>query len=274
MHFETLQSISINGTSTRPNDDRCGSAAQLAWVIDGATDVGPQGLLGKRGGAAWLASTANTAFSTTQAGNIQDTCQAAFHWIEEQFEEQRMREVVAAWEIPKAAFGLAQLTDRGVSVAWAADSPILLMSGSEVLWCTGEPDTSAEAEDALALGTGVGAAQELSGAVLEDRRAHRARDGHAALGPYAQASAAITRYAHHAVSVGDELLLMSDGFASLVTDYQRYSAQELAAAVRSDGLATLAQEIRRIENEDAACLSYPRFKVSDDATAIWIRIAG
>ncbi len=274
MHFETLQSISVNGTPTRANDDRCGSTAQLAWVIDGATDLAPSGLLGKQGGAAWLASNANTAFNTVLAGNIQDTCQSVFHWIEERFESQKTRDVVAAWEVPKAAFGVAQLTDNGLSVAWAADCPILRMSGGDALWCTGEPDTSAEAEDARALGDGVGAARALSGAVLEDRRAHRGQEGHAALSPNAQAAAAITRYAHHDIGVGDELLLMSDGFASLVTDYQRYTAKELAAAVRSDGLAMLAHEIRRIENEDSACLRFPRFKVSDDATAIWLKIAG
>jgi hypothetical protein len=35
----------------------------------------------------------------------------------------------------------------------------------------------------------------------------------------------------------------------------------------------LADELRSIELEDAACLRFPRFKVSDDATAIWVRIA-
>lgn len=274
MHFEALQSISINGTLTKANDDRCGSTAQMAWVIDGATDLAPPGLLGKQGGAAWLASTASLAFGTAQAGTIHETCQTAFGLIEDQFERQKLREVVAAWEVPKAAFGVAQLTDKGLSVAWAADSPILLMSGGDVLWCTGEPDTSEEAEDARALGEGIGAVRDLSGAVLEDRRAHRAQDGHAALSPNAQASAEITRYAHHEIAVGDELLLMSDGFASLVTDYQRYTAQELAAAVRSDGLAPLLQEIRTIEQEDAECLRYPRFKVSDDTTALWLKIAG
>ncbi|WP_341366089.1 hypothetical protein [Yoonia sp. BS5-3] len=274
MHFETLQSISINGTLTTPNDDRCGATAQLAWVVDGATDLAPPGLLGQQGGAAWLAETASLAFGAALAGNIQASCQTAFVRIEDQFERQKTRDVIAAWEVPKAAFCLAQLTDNGLSVAWAADSPILRMSGDDVLWCTGEPDTSAEAEDARALGDGVGAARALSGAVLEDRRAHRAQDGHAALSPDAQASAAVTRYAHHDIAVGDELLLMSDGFASLVTDYQRYSAQELAAAVRSDGLARLAEEIREIEEADSACLRFPRFKVSDDATAMWLKIGG
>lgn len=274
MHLEVLQTISLNGNRNKPNDDRCGSTAKLAWVIDGATDMGASGLLGRQGGAAWLASTASNAFSKSKSGNIQDICQAAFREVEEQFEIQRTRAVSAAWEIPKAAFGLAQVEDDTLSVAWAADSPILLMSENDVTWCTGEPDTSSEAADALALGAGIGAANEISGAVLEDRRAHRARNGHIALSSSAQASAAVTCYAQYPVSEGDELLLMSDGFASLVTDYQKYSAHELAESVRSNGLGALAHEIRVIENEDATCLRFPRFKVSDDTTAIWLKIVG
>ncbi|QPH54521.1 protein phosphatase 2C domain-containing protein [Pontivivens ytuae] len=221
MHFETLQTISVNGCAQKPNDDRCGATARLAWVIDGATDMGPPGLLGQQGGASWLASTASNAFAATQADDVEATCHAVFTHIEDRFERQKTREVAAPWEVPKAAFGVAQLTSHGLSVAWAADSPILHISGQDVRWCTGEPDTSAEAADARALGPGIGAAAELPQAVLDDRRAHRARNGHVALSSDAKASSAATRFAHHPISVGDELLLMSDGFASLVTDYER-----------------------------------------------------
>jgi hypothetical protein len=46
------------------------------------------------------------------------------------------------------------------------------------------------------------------------------------------------------------------------------------AGVLERGLGGLAEDLRRIEREDAACLRYPRFKASDDATAIWVRVAG
>lgn len=272
MHFELLQMVSANGNIRKANDDRCGAVAKRAWVVDGATDMGPPGLLGQQGGASWLASTASDAFTMVQAQDIETTCNKAFQQIEEQFQRQKTREVSAAWETPKAAFGVAQLTDDGLSVAWAADSPILRIAGGEVSWCTGEPDTSAEAADALALGEGVGAAQSLTGHVLEDRRAHRAREEHFALSPDAKHAVSVTRFAHHPVRPGDELLLMSDGFSSLVTDYQEYTASELAEAVHSKGLAALVHEIREIEQADAKCLRYPRFKISDDATALWVRV--
>lgn len=271
MHFELLQMISLNGQRDKPNDDRCGSMSGLAWVIDGATDLGPPGLLGSHGGASWLASAASTAFAMTEEGCIQETCARVFTQIEDRFDRQKKRAVNAAWETPKAAFGAAQLEGNTLSVAWAADCPILLISGDTAVWCTGAPDTSAEMADARALGEGIGAS-DLSEEALEDRRAHRSQPRHEALSPDAQASARITRYAQQTVRSGDEILLMSDGFASILTDYSGFSLTEFVPALRTLGLSGIAQDIRRIERDDAQCLRFPRFKVSDDATAIWLKV--
>lgn len=77
-----------------------------------------------------------------------------------------------------------------------------------------------------------------------------------------------------ACAPGDELLLMTDGFAALVDSYGAYDAASLMEAVWAHGLAALAAELRGIEQADSACTRYPRFKVSDDATALWLRIGG
>lgn len=274
MHFELLQSISLNGNRAKPNDDRCGATTGLAWVIDGATDLGEPGLLGKQGGAAWLASTAHGSFTVLQAETIQATTRAAFERIESQFELQRTRKVDADWEVPKAAFAAVQLGNGVLEVAWAADCTVLQASGEAVRWCTGEPDASTEISDARGLGVGIGADPDFSDAVLANRRAHRGQGGIAVLSTDAIASARATSYSESPVAVGDELILMSDGFASLVTDYAKYSAESLVRSVREHGLAQLAQQIRQIEREDATCLRFPRFKVSDDATALWLKVGG
>lgn len=90
----------------------------------------------------------------------------------------------------------------------------------------------------------------------------------------AEASSAAVAFSETRISGGDDLILMSDGFASLVTDYGRYTAETLASAIRERGLGPLAQELRQIEQEDVACLRFPRFKVSDDATALWLKVGG
>ncbi|WP_028553023.1 protein phosphatase 2C domain-containing protein [Paenibacillus sp. UNC451MF] len=72
------------------------------------------------------------------------------------------------------------------------------------------------------------------------------------------------------------LLLVTDGLfppAELATrENPAYDAmRELTLQVAEQSLAEYADKLVRLEREDPDCLLYPRFKVSDDKTGIWIR---
>jgi hypothetical protein len=68
------------------------------------------------------------------------------------------------------------------------------------------------------------------------------------------------------------VLLATDGFYALVEDYKRYGDRELIATAQTIGLATLARELRHIENDDPNGERFPRMKKSDDATALLVRV--
>ena len=68
------------------------------------------------------------------------------------------------------------------------------------------------------------------------------------------------------------LLIASDGFLALITDYDSYDAKSLMAAAKSKGLAALGHELRAIEEGDALGRKYARFKKSDDSTALLLRV--
>ncbi len=274
MHLDLIQSLSLCGDAATPNDDRAGATATRAWVIDGATDLGSPGLLGEQGGAAWLAAAADTAFGATQAATLSDACAAVFAEVEARFMAERRREPVAAWELPSAAFVAVQLLDGALEVAWAADCALLHRGVDAVSWVTPVPDRARESADAAALGPGVAGHKQRSPAVLADRRRARERPGRRVLGVNADTTRAVVSFARVPVAAGDALLLMSDGFSALVDAYGAYDAAGLVTAVEARGLAALAVELRGIEAEDAGCVRFPRFKASDDATAVWVRVAG
>jgi hypothetical protein len=71
---------------------------------------------------------------------------------------------------------------------------------------------------------------------------------------------------------GVHLLLASDGFLALASDYRAYDAASLMAAALGKGLAALGQELRAIEEADPGGDKYARFKKSDDATALLLKI--
>jgi hypothetical protein len=71
---------------------------------------------------------------------------------------------------------------------------------------------------------------------------------------------------------GSTLLLATDGFLALASDYGAYSADSLMARALSKGLAPLGGELRAIEAGDSGGDRFPRFKKSDDATALLLKL--
>lgn len=70
------------------------------------------------------------------------------------------------------------------------------------------------------------------------------------------------------------LLLASDGFTRLVDTLEAFRDwEELFAYVQVSGLEKTMATLRAIERSDPECSRYPRLKVFDDATAIYVSLA-
>jgi serine/threonine protein phosphatase PrpC len=271
MAFDLIQSISIAGTHARANDDRAGAGAALAWVIDGATDLGPPGLMGSQGGAAWCAATADRAFAGAPAGSLTATVGHVFAELASAFDADRTRDPEARWELPGAAFLAVAVAGEALHLAWLADCACLLIRGDTVERLGPQPTAfeTQEARAAIADGLHLEAATRPE-ATLDRLRRNRARPERRVLG-VEPAHAADVRYATAPIRPGDEVVLMTDGMSALVEDYGM-PAERFADLLLTEGLHGLAARLRAVEAEDAAGTRYPRFKRSDDATALWLRI--
>lgn len=263
MHFDLIQSISLAGSTATPNDDRCGATAHLAWMIDGATDLGPPGLMGSQPGAAWLAATASRAFASAGAAALPDILDHVFTHSAAAYAAERTRDPVDVWELPSAAFLAVALTGDALELGWLADCVCLMLHGDTVTRLGSQPNAD-ETEEARVHATG----EERP---LEMLRTKRMRPGRYILG-VDPAHRAFVESLSVPVAPGDEILLMTDGMAALIDDYGM-PLEAFVTALRADGLPVLAARLRAIEAADADRVRYPRFKRSDDATALWLRIA-
>ncbi len=270
MHFNLVQMITLAGEMGIPNDDRIGLASTHAWVIDGATDLGEPGLLGERGGAAWLAATADSAFHDA-AGPLPALCETVFATIGAHYAAACRRAPIAEWELPTASFAAVAVQNGRLDCVFSGDCAVLHRTASGTAFLTRAPDRTSESGDAAALGVGTGGLTLKSHAVLADRRASRARERDAlTIDPIRSQAATTAR--EIVCDRGDSILLMSDGFSSLIDAYRAYTAEGLVRAVEELGLAAVAMELREIERRDLECTRHPRFKASDDASAMWITV--
>ena len=272
MHFDLIQSLSLAGASTTPNDDRAGAGHALGWVIDGATDLGPSGLMGGRGGAAWLASEAQAGFTAAPEAPIEAICANVAGRLAAAYAAARTREPEGRWELPMASLLAVRLADDALETAWLGDCAGLLRGAGGVTRL-GPPRQEKDEEAARAASLaqhGLGSPKR-SAPILEVLRAARSRPGLRILGvePETMASLEIARMP---CAPGDDVLLMSDGFSALIDTYAAYDEAGLFDALAVQGLAGLGERLRAIEAADIVCDRYPRFKTSDDATALWLRI--
>jgi len=274
-----IEAVSAAGNPAKPNDDSHCWAGDVAAVFDGATGLGDN-LIPGDSDAAWLARLAAEQIAAHGAQGAEAALQATALAAERAYVRERTRAPVENWEQPFASMMLVEAASGRMGAFWFGDCAALVLRPGEPCEVIGEAfgKRVAEAERARAMAGEHGrksAGASVDPAFLPSLRASRAcynTEG----GPWI--FGADRRCAEHAkrgsfaAPEGSLILLATDGFLALGTDYQRYDARALVAAAETRGLSPLLSELREIEAADPQGERHPRFKTSDDATAVLLRV--
>ena len=304
MSFVVKDSLSLPGGPV--NEDAFAQSDSAALVIDGATPLG-EALMPGSSDAAWLAGFgARRLMAHLKDGDEpKEALGHALRDAEKSFEALRRRPVREKWETPAASMMLATFFDDplrsslapgpattppparyararsefgSIEFLWFGDCSALLLQ-NENCDVIGEAfdKRGQEADRArkLAKEKNLPPAPDLNRPeILTALRAGRNRinsGSHWLFSPDPRAAAHVSRRTAKA-SPGALLLLASDGFLALASDYGAYDAAGLIRAARDKGLAALGAALRAIENADALGEKFPRFKKSDDATALLLEL--
>lgn len=277
MTFVLLDSLSLAGDAAKPNEDAFGHDAHAAVVMDGATMLG-DGLMPGNSDAAWIAQFgARRLLAHLRDGaGARKALRGALADAKKSFEALRRMPPDDVWQTPCASMILAVEEKQQIEFLWFGDCAALLKQGAGSVTVIGETFSSKSDESGFAARM----AQE-SGKAATDRAhftdALRARRNRLNSGNYWLFTPEPKAAAHAGrrivkASPGAHLLLASDGFLALASDYGVYGPDSLLAAAMDKGLAALGAELRAIEAEDAVGQRFPRFKKSDDCTALLLRL--
>ncbi|MDQ0463972.1 hypothetical protein QO010_001743 [Caulobacter ginsengisoli] len=282
MRLALTDSLSDPGSAGRPNDDAFCAADGFAAVLDGATGLGGR-LLDTPSDAAWVAQQGAerlTHHSTTHHGH--DLLRAALADVEARFVAERLSAPTEMYELPMASLMMVQAgPPDALTALWFGDCSALVQRPGQAIEVVGsafdQKADEAGAAASLAASLGMGAVGHLERPeFLTLARAARNRYNTADDGDWVFAPD--VRCAEHAQTAtlaappGTWLLLATDGFLALASDYQRYDPAGLMAAARTEGLAALLRELRAIEDADPEGRRFPRFKKGDDATALLLEV--
>jgi hypothetical protein len=273
-----LDVASVAGDRAKQNDDAVGAAGPWAWVIDGATDLYDPPHMPAASDAAWIAHGLN-GFLHAMAANHEDGATLLAAGAQALMAQFRPRgDLPAGWGRPAASVALVRETPDGCVLWDLGDCRLFAVDGTGAVFSAGGPQEAAarETEKVRAL-VGENAAKPLDRADVIDalRASHATRNtpgGWWVFGPDPACAAYARR---HVLSLARpaHLLLATDGFSALADRYEVFDAASLVEAGRDQGLAGLVQTLRGIEDADAAGSRHPRFKKSDDATALLLRLS-
>ena len=279
MRFAIVECVSVPGGD--PNEDAFAAEPGGAVVLDGATPLSEPLMPGKSD-AAWLAGFGvRRLMSHLKAGDSpRGALRHTLADAERSFAGLRRRAPTERYELPCASMMLAVPNDEGFDALWYGDCSALVLRpggdsevvGIAMLARVSESQNAARlmAEKNLAPVEALQRDDILP--YFRDSRAKVNTPGGTWL--FSPVAAASEHVAHLKLSApaGTLLLLASDGFLALTSDYGCYDAAGLVAAARDKGLKALAEELREIEEGDPEGRQFPRFKKSDDATAILLKL--
>ena len=285
MHLEILDTVSDPGQPGGENEDAIGWTAAAAFVIDGATSLGAPIVRPPRSDAAWLAGHAAAELERTLVDGTEtaDAVRALNRTAAERFSIAGAGEI-ERYRHPTASFLSLRIAAEGVELAGLGDCVAFIrdQAGEITRWSALAVRRSREqyfAKIAMARAGGFdrGGATIREEATLADLRSRRARHNlpggtvwTLGLEPLAADHLAFLHLHGGARRVA---ILCSDGFADLVDNYARYDPSTLIDRALAGGLAALRDELRWVERElDPDGSTYPRYKRSDDASAILLRL--
>ncbi|MBJ3775119.1 protein phosphatase 2C domain-containing protein [Acuticoccus mangrovi] len=271
MTLSIVDAVSDPGRTGRANEDGYGSGGRFAWIIDGATGLSDAPLLDAPSDAAWLTAVANQALSelaptALDAGALlADAARIA----ERRFLAERKRSPAERYEIPTAAVLLAEFGDGVVAIAELGDCGVYIDTDAGLTRIGGsERGKALEQENARRLGGGRG--PEVVAFLRRLRNFANTPDGYAIFAPEANSADRARR--HRVATEAGRALFVTDGFEAAI-DYGLYDGPALILEAERE-LGGALGALRAAERDDPDCTRFPRFKPSDDATAMLVRFGG
>lgn len=279
-----VDSLSDSGSSTRQNEDEAGWNGAVAFVIDGATGLGGKALRGAGSDAAWLAGFARQMFEREIDATVsmQAVVRALNEHVARQVAQAAGDAAVEPWALPTASFQLVRVEGLDLVAYGLGDCRLFLSGADGALFETNEAFSEAEtraARRAVAEAGGLAAWRSLAEAPAVREALRRSRARHNQPGGTVWTLGCAPEAADHldmqriVPSLPARGLLCSDGFSAIADKYGRYDGASLIRAASDRGLGALMAELREIEREeDPDGRKFPRFKVSDDATALLFEV--
>lgn len=277
MKFSTYDFISMS--EDRVNEDIAYAENNYGWVIDGATGLNKTNLTGSKGDVYWFVNEWNNYLKDNildKSKDIKEIVSKGMDFIGNKFNKISSLKYPDKVDLPAASIAIIRINNNKVEYFLLGDCTLIVENNngkSSIIKQTllDKLDNIAKAEmNKLMLNEGISfieARQRINPLLIKHRLLKNTPEGYWTLG-FDRNAVENSLYGYLDLEECKKALLMSDGFSAIFDNYKYIEADNLISIIEKQGLHQVYKTIRLIENEDSDVVKFPRFKKSDDSSAV------
>ncbi|MBP1924413.1 hypothetical protein J2Z76_000266 [Sedimentibacter acidaminivorans] len=263
------------------NEDVAGINEYGAWLLDGATGLSGAKLTGEKSDARWYTKWWDLYLSNNLKNDI-PLCEIITNGILQvkiDFHKAVNGKPCSKLDYPSSSIAVLKWHDNGIEYFSLGDSPILIQKKDSMEEITDKKVSVLDQKVYDAINQTILehniSAWEAKSFVLPMIRNHRmllnTEKGYWILGFDIRA---VNKASQGILEISEpmKILMASDGFSALVDKYHVIEKENFILQVEEKGIPLLYENLRNIENLDKEGIKYPRFKKSDDASAVYFEI--
>ncbi|MCT4621930.1 MAG: protein phosphatase 2C domain-containing protein [Marinisporobacter sp.] len=264
---------------TQVNEDVANMNEYGAWVLDGATGLNKKNIVGQESDAKWFVTWWDGYLSNQLEKNdsLLNIMEKGIHRIKEEFSKITKEQALSKLDFPSSSIVVLKWHEEELEYFSLGDVALLVQKEERIQ--TIMDDKITKLDDSVFNSMKklmmkekknmYEAKEIMMDLIIKNRLLKNTEDGYWILG-FNEDAAKKGLYGKIKTDTNTRVLIASDGFSALSDKYDYVNRNELIKVIENTGVEKLYDTLRDIEEKDSDGILYPRFKKSDDASAIYL----
>ncbi len=274
------ESICCQG-SAKYNEDIIGTTPKGVWVLDGATGLNNKNLVCKESDAKWYVTWWNEYLNENidKNKNLKDIVKEGIRLINKEYEEKLENSEITKLDKPSSSLCVVKFHQDNIEYLILGDCALHTLESDKVsiikTQSLQELDNKVyEKMESLPDLWNI-SHEEIKDRVMDiiinNRLKKNTKEGYWIL-EFEEEAVDNALYGSITIDKNISIMLTSDGFSCISDRYALIKDKELIKEVKRHGVSNIYSKLRGFEEEEFSVNKFPRFKIKDDSSCIFLDI--
>lgn len=278
INFESL----CNQGSAKYNEDIIGFTPDGLWVLDGATGLNNKNLVSKESDAKWYVNWWNEYLykNISKEKNLKEIIKEGIKKIDIEYKRILNNKSITKLDKPSSSICIVKLHKEKIEYLVLGDCALHTKINNKVSiqkdkkLCELDNNVYKEMEELPNLYDLTHDQIKISvmNTIISNRLKKNTKEGYWIL-EFEEEAVDNAIYGSIDVDKKISIMLTSDGYSCISDRYKLIEEEKLIDEVRKNGVGNIYSKLRKFEEEEFSTNRFPRFKIKDDSSCIYLEIS-